>query len=132
LGEGRTWLETLLKEDTHHGGVASQETRARALHAAAGLARDQGDYARATRLYEEARALRQTLGDKRGAATSLQQRGAVAFDQGDHDGAAALLQESLQAFRALEWDRGVAISLNYLGCLARDRGDFDSAAHSAE
>ncbi len=123
LGEGRDWLHALLAQSPQ----SSPAVRAKALHAAGSLARDQGDYARAAALYEEAMALRRALGDRQGAATSLQQRGAVAFDQGDYEQAQALLAQSLRVFRDMGYKRGMAISLNYQGTVALYQADYGPA-----
>jgi non-specific serine/threonine protein kinase len=55
----------------------------------------QGDYARATALYEESLALDRELGDKQGIAISLNNLGIVAYLHGDYERAPALLHEAL-------------------------------------
>src|SRR5262249_12138185 len=64
--EGRVWLEQLLAGDDAPSDTAALAARFRAMHAAAWLAADQHDFARATQLFEQSRALRRALGETEG------------------------------------------------------------------
>lgn len=123
LSEGRRWLAAALAE----GSDGPAAIRAKALHGAGVLARQQGDLLRAAARYEECLALRRDLGDKRGIAVVLGHLGVLAYDRGDFDRAAALHGESLALRRALEDSWGVALTLNNLGEVTRQRGDEECA-----
>jgi len=75
--EGRGWLEEILARS----GEAAAAVRAKALRGADALARRQGDYGRATVLYEEALALHRHLGETRGIASALKALGDVACER---------------------------------------------------
>jgi tetratricopeptide (TPR) repeat protein len=122
--EGRRWLEAALA----NAGTVPTAVHATALNGAGNLAWQQGDYARATVLHEEALALRRTLGDTRGIAGSLGNLGTVAYRQGDYRRAAALYEEALVRHRQLEDRWGIAADLNNLAMVAYQRGDYARAA----
>ena len=87
--EGRQWLRRALAR-TKRGDVeeesaregAGSASRAVALTGAGNLARNQGDYAEAQTLYEEALTLNGQLGDRQGIANTLNNLGNVAQGQG--------------------------------------------------
>ncbi|HKE60751.1 MAG TPA: tetratricopeptide repeat protein, partial [Pyrinomonadaceae bacterium] len=68
------------------------------------------------------------VGDRTGAAWSINYLGDVARDRGDSDGARELYELSLAAFRELGDRWGIAGSLADLGSLARDHQNFDRAS----
>lgn len=123
LGEGRMWLERALSV---RGGI-STSSRARTLYKAGMLARRQGDYARAAGLGTESRALYEELGDKRGAASTIDMLVNIAWSQGQYEEAAALAEESLRMSRELGDRSSIAASLNSVGLVARRRGEFGRA-----
>jgi len=122
--EGRTWLERALAQAE---GVASP-VRAKALHAAAFLALDQGDYARCNELGEESLELYRALGDPEGIGRTVHMLGQAAAVAGDRVRAIALAEESLALARELGHIRGIIVSLVQLSGLAAERGDHDRAA----
>jgi tetratricopeptide (TPR) repeat protein len=91
------------------------------------VARSQGDYARATALFEESLAIMRELGDARGIALSLTNLGGVACDQGEYTRAVALLEESLALARPSGDRYGIAVMLHELGNLAADQGEYERA-----
>jgi predicted ATPase len=119
--EGRGWLSGLL--DLAREGQ-DQAARAKALHWAGDLARQQGDYPIARVLLEESVAIRRALGDRPGVAASVSNLGTVAHYQGDDDAALALYSEGLAIRRELNDQWGIAMSLNNLGTVAFHRGDY--------
>jgi non-specific serine/threonine protein kinase len=124
LREGRGWLSGSLAA-ARDGQLAA--ARAKALHGAAVLASEQGDYPAARALHEECLSIRRELGDRRGIAVSLSNLGVVADEQGDNGAARILRQESLAMFRELGDRRGVAGLLSNLGVAAHDHGDYAAA-----
>ncbi|MBI1741930.1 tetratricopeptide repeat protein [Candidatus Acetothermia bacterium] len=128
LGEGRGWLEKLLEAaGTNDDRPELVSARATALGAAGNLARDQGDYAAARTLYEEALKTFRRLEHQRGITFMLQNLGLLAWSLGDYTTARSRYEESLQIWRALGNKQGMANSLNNLGNVARDQGDYARA-----
>jgi predicted ATPase/Tfp pilus assembly protein PilF len=123
LNEGRAWLEDLLARS----GEAAAAMRAKALRGAGVLAWVQGNYGRATALFEEALALHRHLGERRGIAITLTGLGNVARGQGDYERATALFEEALALHRDLGDRRGIATALGNLGAVARYQGDYRRA-----
>ncbi len=124
LAEGRDSLGKLLKMP---GEAAATKARERALFAAGVLASDQGDYAAATSQMRESLEIAVKLGDKQGAAVSLNGLAVQARDQGDLAGASAQMEESLKLWRELGDPRAVARSLSNLANVAKLQGDFARA-----
>jgi non-specific serine/threonine protein kinase len=129
--EGRLHLERLLARD---GEATSPATRAEALNGLAQLtwAQGSGDLTAARSLYEEALAIRRTLGDRRCIADSLNGLARTIRDQGDLATASCLLTESLDLYEAPEDRWGLARALNGLGIIARRQGDAARAAQLFE
>ena len=124
ISEGRRWLDQLLALSPGREATAA---RATALHAAAGLARAQGQLDTACSLYAECLAVWQAVGDREGIADTLCQWGYVADRMGDRAAASRLLEESLRICRELE-DRGkVAHVLKCIGALTLAGGDAERA-----
>src|SRR5205823_5712010 len=109
LGEGREHLAGLLALP---GAEARTAARARALHGAGMLAREQGDARSAQALLEEGLAICRELGDQQGIANSLGSLGLLARVQGDTAAARALFEECLVICRELGYRLGIAWSLN--------------------
>jgi predicted ATPase len=127
LGEGRQWLSGLLA-----AAPAEPPARAKALAAAGGLARQQGDYAAAHALYEQCLALQRERDDRRGIAAGLSNLGLVAFHRGDTAAARAPLDEGLAMQRELGDRQGIAMSLNSMGMLTADHADYPAAQAAYE
>ena len=126
--EGRRWLEQALAK----GAGAEERWRARALHAAGNMARNQGDYPRAAEFFEAALVLWRKLGDQRGLANSLHGVGNTMFDMGDYQRATPILDECLELFRELGDQRNVALELTVLGELALYQGDYHRSRQLTE
>jgi predicted ATPase/DNA-binding SARP family transcriptional activator len=95
------------------------------------LAREQGEYERATACYSEALLLSRRLGAPH-VSTCLHGLGTVARDLGDFGKAAALYEESHAFGRRLGYRRRIANSLYYLGVLARYMGNLERAGQLLE
>jgi DNA-binding CsgD family transcriptional regulator len=98
------------------------------LHMLGYIARVQGDYDRASRLFEEAMDIARQQGDERGRVSQLRELGVIAIERGDYDRAAACLQESLRVCRELGDVRGIAVSQENLAWLAAIQGQPVEAA----
>ncbi|MDQ2654761.1 MAG: tetratricopeptide repeat protein [Chloroflexota bacterium] len=124
LSEGQRWLAGALARRDE----ASASVTAKALRGAGMIAREQGDYAAAAALGEEALVLYRELGDTLGIARTAHLLGDTASDVGDYARAAAMLEEGLALFEALGDASSVANMLNDLGVVARRQREFDLAA----
>ena len=125
LREGCRWLEELLAKAEPER--TSPSVRARALRGAGRLLQCQGEYERATALYQESLALLRELGDKRGIAHTLNNLGLVAWHQGNYSEAIAAYEESLALKRQLGDKRGIASSLGNLAIVTWYQGDYERA-----
>lgn len=123
VDEGSRWLDTALARSD---GLPPR-VRANALNAAGNLARDRGDYQRATALHEECLQIRRELGAARGIAISLNNLGVIARDRGDAERTLRLCSESLELFRAAGDRHGAAIALISLGTATGQQGDLERA-----
>jgi predicted ATPase/DNA-binding XRE family transcriptional regulator len=87
----------------------------------------QGDYARATALYQEALSLYRELRNTRGAGFTLSMLGRAAIHQGQYNLAAGLGQESAAIGRKLEHVHLTAAALDVTGRALYSQGDFQRA-----
>ncbi|MGF6605645.1 putative ATPase/class 3 adenylate cyclase [Paraburkholderia sp. WSM4175] len=122
--EARQRLATLLALPT---AGRRNKSRAKALHAAGWLAREQGDYAEARTLFDESLDMYRALADPRGIGWALVDLAFVARYQADYVRACKLLDESLPQLRQAGDSEGVAVALGNLGLIARDEGDAGAA-----
>ncbi|MFY9561770.1 MAG: protein kinase [Terriglobales bacterium] len=124
LAEGRDRLGKLLKLA---GAAAPTKARARALFAAGVLAGEQGDYGSADALIRESLNIALQLGDKQGAAVSLNALAVHARDRGDVAVACSLYEESLALWRELGDQKAAARSLSNLANVVELQGDYARA-----
>jgi predicted ATPase len=125
FAEGRDRLDKLLKLP---GAAAPTKARARVLFAAGVFASEQVDYVPSDALLGESLEIARQLGDKRGAAVSLNALGVNARNRSDLAIAHALFEESLALWR--EWggdQKAVARSLSNLASVAKSQGDYARA-----
>ncbi|HET9909359.1 MAG TPA: BTAD domain-containing putative transcriptional regulator [Anaerolineales bacterium] len=123
FSEGRRWLEQALT--TSNGASAS--TRALALMGLGNLVEQQGEYARAAELLEEALRLFHELKNSWRAAWTLQHIGLVALFLSDYHRATSAFTESLTLFRERQDKGGIATLLMYLGITACYKGENEGA-----
>ena len=118
--EGLSWLSGILS-----AAPARQTTahRAKALTAAATMARETSDFSKAIALYEESLSIWRKLGDQRGIAAALGNLGMVSFARGEYPVARARQEESLAIWRELGDQPGIAKELIALGNVANAQGD---------
>lgn len=126
LREGLGWLEGLLARSKD----SPPPLRAKALVPAGWLARDQGDYRRATRLQDESLEIFHAEGDKLGTIEVLIQRGIQAVYQNDLPSAFTCFGESLALSEQLGSRRERALSLLYLGHAALFSMHWDRQARA--
>lgn len=124
LREGRGWLEGALARNA----AAPAGLRAAALKGAGNLALNQGEYARAALLYQEALVLFRAIGDQQGIAGSLTNLGVVADRQGDYGHAAALFEEAVAVARQRGDTLQIARTLGNLAAVWDRQGDYTRGA----
>ena len=128
LSEARQWIEAALAmpQQAHtvvpDAGPASV-VRVDALHQAAHLARDQGDYGVARLRFEEALALVRARADTRGIAWTLVMLAMIADGQGDYATAREWHAEALALQREVGDPSMLAVMLNNAGWEAYLAGD---------
>ena len=106
---------------------APTTVRWKLLSMAGNLARFQGDYETARRLYEEGLSDGRSVHDLRQVSLSCRGLGGLAFEQGDYPTARGFAAEALSVARQSNDRFGIARSLNMIGDLARAQGE-DAAA----
>jgi len=79
-------------------------------------------------LYERAKQIYDTAGDRNGVATELNRLALLRWDHGDFDGAENLFQKSSAIARESGDQGGIAGALNNLALVLLDRGDLARAA----
>jgi predicted ATPase len=99
------------------------------LSMAGNLAKFQGDYETARRMYEEGLSDGHSAHDLRQVSLSCRGLGGLAHQQGDYRIARGFAEEALAAARQSNDQFGIARSLSLLGDLARSQGD-DAAART--
>ena len=129
LTEGRTLLAKLLDDARSSSRTVA---RARALHAAGVLSRQQGDLEASRTALNEGLAIMRSCGDRAGTATVLAALGITVYEQGDYALAREIQQESLDIRESLGDRSGVGQVLNNLGNNAAQRGDFEGAKEHFE
>ena len=122
--EGRDRLARILDGP---GRCAEPALRARALHAAAFLARHVGDYAAARGFIAEGLELLRRIGDSKGVADALSNLGHVLVNQGETEEARRVYGEALVVHRALANEQGIADALSHLAIGALHEGDAGAA-----
>lgn len=100
---------------------------AAALNRLAGALAGIHDYAAAQQAHEECRDIYQSLGYRRGVATTLQNLGGEAFDQGDYTRARILLCEALRIRCELGLPRGYAYSFEFIADLDEAEKRYEHA-----
>lgn len=123
IAEARDWSERVVAMP----GESTPETRAEALHWAAGFASWQGMTARAIVLAEEALRLSRATGFRLGAGMALTQLGHAVAAEGDLDRATTMITEALGLFRELRAPIREGMALRQLGMFASRRGDHEQA-----
>lgn len=93
----------------------------------AGIARMQGEYAKAEDHMAQGQMLFREAGDSFGIAASLNDQGIYDNQLGHFDDAWANLQECLDLMRQIGNPRNVVIALSNLGLVAMNRGDYGQA-----
>jgi tetratricopeptide (TPR) repeat protein len=125
--EGAPWLELALAKAVD----APVHLRADALRRLAVFMDQQNQLDRAGELLQEALGYYQSLGDRKGEATTLNSLGVVSRSLHDFDSAERLYRESVEIRRQMD-DPSLSGTLSNLGILCLDRGEGDRALQLME
>ena len=125
LKEGRDAIARLLAME---GTAARPKLRARMLFAAAVLAGEQGDYARAQRLFEESLDSCVELKDDRGVGVALNALAINARDRGDLRVASLLFERCIAIWKELDDPASIARALSNLASVMKLQGEYTRAA----
>lgn len=130
LNEGLIYLDRLLE----HGRDAPAQLRVKAMAPASWLARDLGNYEKATILYEESLKLLRAAGDKFGMADALIQGGLLAVYKDNPQRASACFNESLTLSEEVgyRWGRARALVNLAHAALFNLQWDEQARAHAEE
>lgn len=126
--EGRRWLRQLLEASDG----ADPAVRGAALHAAGGLAWDDGDRPAGEKLLHQAWQIRKGLGDKAGQALTLNNMAGLASDRGDHAAAYEMWSRAHGLFMDSAHAVGAAATELNRGIAAHKLGRLDDAATHLE
>lgn len=121
--EGERWVNAALERSAG----AAADLRRQVAHAAASFARDRGDFARATALFEEVRALAETSGDESALAAALAQLGRTASLAGDHETALDLIERAVVLRRRGDDRERLGATLHGLGLALIEAGRADES-----
>lgn len=124
--EGREQLVGLLEAE--NTGVGNTKERATALRGAGVLARSQGDYGAARRLFEQALEIFREIGSRPDIAHLLNSLGNLLYTMGEYAEARAIYTESLEIFRERDEQLHIANALGNLGVVTMDMGDYPAAS----
>jgi predicted ATPase/DNA-binding CsgD family transcriptional regulator len=127
LSEGRTWLESLLREESD-GSLGDAATTARAVAGLAAICATLDDYVASERWYGEALTRFRALADARGVAHAHLGLAEVLFVRADPIAAQAEAERSLAVFRSLGDPAGTVRALETVGILAQETDDYARAA----
>ncbi|HET7840149.1 MAG TPA: tetratricopeptide repeat protein, partial [Terriglobia bacterium] len=136
--EGREFLSALLNRpvappraessaQTTNPKSAGKKLRANVLTAQAGFGIEQGDWAFARKMLEEALAIYRELDDQSGVGMALNHLAVVLRDQGDYAEARSLFMETVRLWQEAGDLVSVAHSTSNLADVARAQGDFPAA-----
>lgn len=118
VGEGRSRLERLLARDEQSNGP-----RAKALVAAAVLARQSGDPASAIQRAREALAISREGDDRRGIAIATLYLGLALGDEGDFSAARQLFEDCIELFRKVNDELNALFASRLLAWAVEELGD---------
>jgi predicted ATPase/class 3 adenylate cyclase len=122
VGEGRSRLERLLARDEQSNGP-----RAKALVAAAVLARQSGDPASAIQRAREALAISSEGDDRRGIAIATLYLGLALGDEGDFSAARQLFEDCIELFRRVNDELNALFASRLLAWAVEELGDRERA-----
>ncbi len=121
--EQSRWLD----EGLTAAADVSPQTRARALHASAGISYLLGDFEKSVVRAERALRLFRDLGDDPASIETLCIVGNAVSSSGDHDRARTVFQDALELAKRASYARGIYRALHNLGELERAVGNLTQA-----
>ncbi len=119
--------QSIALAETTASATEDQKLLSRVYHQQATLLVTRGDLDGAMRLYEQSRAMDESLGDVRGTSATLHEMAGVLVTRGDLDGAMRLYEQSRAIQERLGDVQGTSATLHQMAGVLVTRGDLDGA-----
>jgi tetratricopeptide (TPR) repeat protein len=110
-----------------YAALGDQAGVSRSITCAANMLADQGDNASARRMYDQAEAIAEKIGNKNAQEVNLHDIGIIVHDQGEYLAAKRIIEASLAIDRETGYKVGIAQNLTSLGNIASDLGDMSGS-----
>ena len=110
-----------------YAALGDQAGVSRSITCAANMLADQGDNASARRMYDQAEAIAEKIGNKNAQEVNLHNIGIIVHDQGEYLAAKKIFEASLAIDRETDYKVGIEENLTSLGNVASDLGDMSGS-----
>jgi tetratricopeptide (TPR) repeat protein/TolB-like protein len=110
-----------------YAALGDQAGVSRSITCAANMLADQGDNASARRMYDQAEAIAEKIGNKNAQEVNLHDIGIIVHDQGEYLAAKKIIEASLAIDRDTGYKVGIEQNLTSLGNIASDLGDMSGS-----
>jgi tetratricopeptide (TPR) repeat protein len=110
-----------------YAALGDQGGVSRSITCAANMLADQGDNASARRMYDQAEAIAEKIGNKNAQEVNLHNIGIIVHDQGEYLAAKKIFEASLAIDRETDYKVGIEQNLTSLGNVASDLGDMSGS-----
>jgi tetratricopeptide (TPR) repeat protein len=110
-----------------YAALGDQGGVSRSITCAANMLADQGDNASARRMYDQAQAIAEKIGNKNAQEVNLHNIGIIVHDQGEYLAAKKIFEASLAIDRETDYKVGIEQNLTSLGNVASDLGDMSGS-----
>ncbi|MGG6295630.1 tetratricopeptide repeat protein [Leptolyngbya sp. AN02str] len=124
---GKYMLTVLQGTEPRFSDVAQRQAQARSLYQQGRQQANRGEYQSALRLYEQAVAIYQEIGDRRGEGTTFNNMGLAYSGLRNYAQALNYYQQALSRHRAIGNRRGEGITFNNMGSVYTDLEDYQQA-----
>ncbi len=127
LGDLKGGQKTCEQARDIYAALGDQAGVSRSITCAANMLADQGDNASARRMYDQAEAIAEKIGNKNAQEVNLHDIGIIVHDQGEYLAAKRIIEASLAIDRETGYKVGIAQNLTSLGNIASDLGDMSGS-----
>jgi tetratricopeptide (TPR) repeat protein len=127
LGDLKGGQKTCEQARDIYAALGDQAGVSRSITCAANMLADQGDNASARRMYDQAEAIAEKIGNKNAQEVNLHNIGIIVHDQGEYLAAKKIFEASLAIDRETDYKVGIEQNLTSLGNVASDLGDMSGS-----
>jgi tetratricopeptide (TPR) repeat protein len=127
LGDLKGGQKTCEQARDIYAALGDQAGVSRSITCAANMLADEGDNASARRMYDQAEAIAEKIGNKNAQEVNLHDIGIIVHDQGEYLAAKRIIEASLAIDRETGYKVGIAQNLTSLGNIASDLGDMSGS-----